>query len=103
MKTEGLVTRGDGIDFLRVVGAKMGHKVDPPSAQILKAFHDERAVKGLDLNPKRVQFVTYTLKYNQAPVAGDRGDAGALPPRRGRRRDPGQDGRGPRRSRTWPS
>ena len=67
MKTEGLLTRGTGIDFLRVVGAKMGHKVDPASAQILKAFHDERAVKGLDLNPKRVKFVTYTLKYNQGP------------------------------------
>src|SRR5262249_28076398 len=47
MKTEGLITRGVAIDFLRVVGAKMGHAVDPPSAQLLKAFHDERAVKGL--------------------------------------------------------
>jgi hypothetical protein len=65
MKTEGLLTRGVGIDFVRVVGAKMGHRVDPPSAAILKAFHDERAVKGLDLNPKRIKFVTYTLKYNQ--------------------------------------
>jgi hypothetical protein len=67
MTTEGLVTQGVGIDFLRVVGARMGHRVDPPSAAILKAFHDERAVKGLDLNPKRIKFVTYTLKYNQAP------------------------------------
>jgi len=67
MKTEGLLTRGAGIDFLRVVGAKMGHKVDPASAQVLKAFHDERAVKGLDRNPKRVKFTTYTLKYNQGP------------------------------------
>ena len=67
MKTEGLVTRGEGIDFLRVVGAKMGHKVDPASAEILKAFHDDRAVKGLDLNPKRIKFTTYTLKYNQGP------------------------------------
>ena len=67
MTTDGLLTRGAGIDFLRVVGAKMGHKVDPASAQILKAFHDERAVKGLDLNPKRVKFVYYTLKYNHGP------------------------------------
>ena len=67
IKTEGLVSRGVGIDFLRVVGAGMGHKVDPASAQILKAFHDEHAVKGIDLNPKRIRFVTYTLKYNQAP------------------------------------
>lgn len=67
MKTDGLVTRGVGIDFLRVVGAGMGHKVDPASAGILKAFHDERAVKGANLSPKRVKFVTYSLKYHQGP------------------------------------
>lgn len=65
-KTEGLLTRGDGIDFLRVVGAKMGHKVDPESAKILKAFHDDHAKQGANLNPKRIRFVTATLKYNQA-------------------------------------
>jgi hypothetical protein len=54
------------MDFLRVVGAKMGHRVDPASAQVLKSFHDERAVKGRNLNPQRIKFVTYTLKYNQA-------------------------------------
>ncbi|WP_406697672.1 alpha/beta hydrolase-fold protein [Singulisphaera sp. Ch08] len=65
-KTEGLLTRGEGIDFLRVVGAKMGHKVDPESAKILKDFHDEHAKQGVNLNPKQIRFVTYTLKYNQA-------------------------------------
>ncbi|WP_154673948.1 alpha/beta hydrolase [Singulisphaera acidiphila] len=65
-KTEGLLTRGDGIDFLRVVGAKMGHKVDPASAKILKAFHDDHATQGANLNPKQIRFVTSTLKYNQA-------------------------------------
>jgi dienelactone hydrolase len=65
-KTEGLITRGEGIDFLRVVGARMGHKVDPASAQILKAFHDEHAVHGAELTPKRLRFATYTLKYSQA-------------------------------------
>ncbi len=64
--TEGLVTRGVDIDFLRVVGAGMGHKVDPASAKILSSFHDERARKGLDRDPKRIRFTTYTLKYNQA-------------------------------------
>jgi hypothetical protein len=67
MEAEGLVTRGVGIDFLRVVGARMGHKVDPASAKILSAFHDEHALKGLDRSPKRIKFTTYTLKYNQAP------------------------------------
>jgi hypothetical protein len=65
MKTEGLITRGEGIDFLRVVGAKMGHRVDPASAQVLKEFHDTRAAKGLDLTPNRLKFVTYNLKYNE--------------------------------------
>jgi dienelactone hydrolase len=67
MKRDGLVTRGDGIDFLRVVGAKTGHKVDPESAKVLKTFHDEHAAKGLNLLPARIRFVTYTLKYNRAP------------------------------------
>lgn len=65
-KTEGLVTRGEGIDFLRVVGAGMGHKVDPASAKLLAAFHDTHAGKGVSLDPKRVRFVTYTLKYPRA-------------------------------------
>jgi hypothetical protein len=67
MMTDGLVTRGAGIDFIRVVGAKMGHRVDPPSAAILAAFHDEHARKGIERNPRRIKFTTYTLKYNQAP------------------------------------
>jgi dienelactone hydrolase len=67
MKPDGLITRGVGIDFLRVVGAGMGHKVDPASTRILDAFHDEHAVVGVNLNPKRVKFVTYTLKNNQGP------------------------------------
>ncbi len=66
MKTEGLVTKAEGIDFLRVVGAKTGHRVDPESAKVLKAFRDDHAAKGLDLFPKHVRFVTYTLKYNDA-------------------------------------
>jgi dienelactone hydrolase len=66
MKTEGLLTRNDRIDFLRVVGAKMGHKVDPASAKILRDFHDEHADKGDDLTPQRIRFVTYTLKYSKA-------------------------------------
>ncbi|MEO6810123.1 MAG: alpha/beta hydrolase-fold protein [Isosphaeraceae bacterium] len=67
MVRDGLVTRAEGIDFLQIVGAKMGHKIDPESAKLLKAFHDEHADKGLDTIPGRIRFVTYTLKYNRAP------------------------------------
>ncbi len=65
MKTEGLVTKAEGLDFLRVVGAKMGHKIDPESEKILKAFRDDHAARGQDQIPKTLRFVTYTLKYNR--------------------------------------
>jgi len=73
MKTEGLVTRAEGIDFLRVVGKGMGHAVDKQSARLIRAFQDEHAAKGSDPYPRKVQFATYTLKYNKAGwVAIDR-------------------------------
>jgi dienelactone hydrolase len=65
MHRDGLITRAEGIDFLHVVGAQMGHKVDPASARLLQAFHDERAQRGVDPLPKKLAFVTYTLKYNR--------------------------------------
>jgi hypothetical protein len=67
LETDGLLTRGRGIDFLRVVGKDMGHKVDPESAKILAEWHDEHAKRGVVLEPKQIRFVTYTLKYHKAP------------------------------------
>lgn len=66
LEPEGLVTRGKGIDFLRVVGKDIGHKVDPASAKILGDWHDEHAKTGTNPNPRHIRFVTYTLKYNKA-------------------------------------
>jgi pimeloyl-ACP methyl ester carboxylesterase len=66
MTTEGLVTKAEGLDFLRAVGAKTGHSIDPASAKILKAFRDDRAAKGQPERRKSLRFVTYTLKYNDA-------------------------------------
>ena len=68
LKTEGLLTKGEGIDFLQVVGAKMGHKVDPASAKVMAGFHDAHAANGSSINPKRVRFVTFTLKYSRAAL-----------------------------------
>lgn len=65
MKTEGLLTRGEGLDFLWVIGAKMGHKVDPESAKILAAFHDDHINGPSPYDRKRIRFATYTLKYNR--------------------------------------
>ena len=66
MKADGLVTRADGPDFLRVVGKGMGHAVDKDSATLMRHFHDERAAKGTDPYPKKIRFATFTLKYNRA-------------------------------------
>jgi hypothetical protein len=66
MDRQNLITRARGIDFLQIVGAGIGHRVDPASAAILKEFHDQNAAKGIQPFPSEVRFVTYTLKYNQA-------------------------------------
>jgi dienelactone hydrolase len=66
MTTEGLVTKAEGLDFLRVLGAKMGHSIDPASAKVLKSFRDEHAAKGQNTKPYSIKFVTYTLKYGEA-------------------------------------
>ena len=65
-KTEGLVTRGEGFDFVRVVGAGTGHKVDEPSRATLDVFQKSHLDQGAAPDPKRVRFVTYTTKYNRA-------------------------------------
>ncbi len=32
MKTDGLITRAEGVDFTRIIGKGMGHAVDQESA-----------------------------------------------------------------------
>lgn len=66
MKTDGLVTTAEGLDFRQVIGAKMGHAVDPASAKILKEFRDDRAKTGQLEHRSPIRFVTYTLKANKA-------------------------------------
>ncbi|MDX2037110.1 MAG: PHB depolymerase family esterase [Isosphaeraceae bacterium] len=63
---DGLLTVGKGIDFRRIVGKGMGHKVDPASEELLRAFRDERAAKGRNTLPTRVRFVTYTPRTGRA-------------------------------------
>lgn len=65
MHTDGLVTRAEGIDFLQVVGARMGHRIDPVSAQLLAAFHDEHAADRREPPMPRIRFETYTVKYGR--------------------------------------
>ena len=62
MKTEGLITRAEGMPFARVVGKGMGHAVDQESAAWIRAFHAEHDGKSTG-SPDAIKFVTYTLKY----------------------------------------
>ncbi|QDV36057.1 prolyl oligopeptidase family serine peptidase [Tautonia plasticadhaerens] len=64
--TEGLQTRAEGLEFLRVVGAGMGHRVDEASRAVIDAFVDEHAERGVAFDRPRVRFVTYTAKYHRA-------------------------------------
>ena len=59
--------------------------------------------QGPQPEPEAGQVHHLHAEVQPGPLAGDRGDAGALSPRGGRRGDPGRDGRGRARSRTWPS
>ncbi|WP_435009375.1 alpha/beta hydrolase-fold protein [Tundrisphaera lichenicola] len=65
MKTEGLVTKAEGIDFLRIIGKGMGHAVDKESTQLMRTFHDEHIPDGPPSLAPKIRFVTYTLKYNR--------------------------------------
>ena len=64
--TEGLETRVEGLDFLRIVGEGMGHKVDPSSREAIASFLRPFADRGVEVDPPRVRFETYTLKYPRA-------------------------------------
>ncbi|MFM7128409.1 MAG: hypothetical protein ACKO0V_03515 [bacterium] len=63
LKKEGLLTTASDVPFLRVVGAKMGHRVDPASRKIMDEFVS-RQVK-TDQLPRKIDAVTYSLKYSQ--------------------------------------
>lgn len=65
LKTEGLLTTGGDLPFLRVVGAKMGHKVDPSSRKIMDEFVSKQSRQPIP--SLKIDQVTYSLKY---PVMG---------------------------------
>lgn len=64
-QTEGLLTKVDGLDFMQVVGAKMGHKVDPASRKVMDEFVKRVADGKISRNLQKIDMVTYTLRYNE--------------------------------------
>jgi hypothetical protein len=55
----------EGMKLLHIIGPMTGHKIHPDSLQEIEAKLAEWAAKGLDRAPKKLQLVTFTLKYNR--------------------------------------
>lgn len=54
-----------GVQLRHVIGAKMGHRIDDASKQMIEAGMSSLAKAGRSMFPQEVHFQTYTLKYNR--------------------------------------
>ncbi len=68
MAADRVVTRAKelGLEFPYVIGAGMGHKIDPPSQQRIDAQIEQWAAEAGDEPETEIDFVTYTLRYSRA-------------------------------------
>jgi predicted peptidase len=55
----------ENMDLMHVIGEGMGHKYDDPSLKIINATVDNWAQHGKAQYPDKIEFVTYSLRYNQ--------------------------------------
>ena len=55
----------EGMTLLHIIGPMTAHKIHPDSLKQIEAKLAEWAVKGVDHSPQKIQFVTFTLKYNK--------------------------------------
>lgn len=55
----------EGISLTHIIGPKTGHRYHPDSKLEINKRLDSIAAAGREVTPRRVRFVTYTLRYNQ--------------------------------------
>ncbi len=55
----------EGIPMTHVIGPQTGHRYHPVAREELNRKIDAIAAQGREAYPRRVRFVTYTLRYNQ--------------------------------------
>lgn len=55
----------EGIDLLHIIGEGMGHKYDEHSLALIHQTVDEWSAKPKTGYPRKIEFVTHTLKYNR--------------------------------------
>lgn len=57
--------RKERMELTHIIGPKMGHRIDPGSAQLIDEKMASLARVGRKRTPNSIDFTTYTLKYNQ--------------------------------------
>jgi hypothetical protein len=55
----------EGLSLRHVIGPKTAHRYHPDSKPVIDAALDRIVARGRESYPKRVRFVTYTLRYNR--------------------------------------
>ena len=55
----------EGLSFKHIIGPKAGHFYEANAKKEVATLVDELAARGNDFNPPRIQFVTWTLRYNR--------------------------------------
>jgi hypothetical protein len=65
IRKDGLITHVDGMNFIQVTGAKMGHKIDQASRLVMDSFVKKVADGNGGRNLKSIDQVSYTLRYNE--------------------------------------
>ncbi len=59
----------EGLSFKHIIGPKAGHFYEANAKKEVAGLVDELAAQGNDVNPPRIQFVTWTLRYNRCKWA----------------------------------
>ncbi|MBI3191859.1 MAG: prolyl oligopeptidase family serine peptidase, partial [Pedosphaera parvula] len=55
----------EGIKMTHIIGPNTEHRYEPEAKKKVTALMDEAAAKGVNHLPRKISFVTHTLKYNQ--------------------------------------
>jgi len=55
----------EGVKMTHIIGPQTGHKYEPEAKKVVTKLVDTAMAKGRDPVPRKVSFVTYSLKWNQ--------------------------------------
>ncbi len=61
-----LAMKKEGLDLVHIIGPKTGHAYHPEAKVEIERLLDPIVAKGRNAYPKKIRFVTYTLRYNRS-------------------------------------